>query len=115
MGHTIPRTYFGPGPRKPLREGIQRLTDWPSSAPMREVGASQFSVTSAPYASFLGNVPERRGNGIGPWQQIVDLAVRVTVDDLCDDVGEVGVRFDAHEFAGLDQRGDDGPMRAAAV
>jgi hypothetical protein len=39
----------------------------------------------------------------------------MTVDDLCDDVGEVGVRFDAHEFAGLDQRGDDGPMLAAAV
>ena len=49
------------------------------------------------------------------WQQIVDLAVRVTVDDLCDDVGEVDVRFDAREFAGLDQRGDDGPMLAAAV
>ena len=64
---------------------------------------------------MLGHVLEHRGNGIGPWQQIVDLAVRVTVDDLCDDVGEVDVRFDAREFAGLDQRGDDGPMLAAAV
>jgi hypothetical protein len=26
MGHTIPRTYFGHGPKKSLREGIQRLT-----------------------------------------------------------------------------------------
>ena len=39
----------------------------------------------------------------------------MTIDDLCDDVGEVGVRFDADELAGLDQRGDDGPMLAAAV
>jgi hypothetical protein len=64
---------------------------------------------------FSGHVPERRGNGISPWQQIVDLVVRVTVDDLCDDVGKVGVRVDAHEFAGHDQPGDDGPMFAAAV
>ena len=64
---------------------------------------------------FSGHVPERRGSGIGPWQQIVDLAVGMAVDDLGDDVGEVGVRFDAEELAGLDQRGDDGPMLAAAV
>ncbi len=43
------------------------------------------------------------------------MAVLVTIDDLRDDVGEVGVRFDADKFAGLDQRGDDGPMLAAAV
>jgi len=43
------------------------------------------------------------------------LAVRVTVDDLCDDVDEVGVRLDADELADFDQRGDDGPMFAAAV
>ena len=39
----------------------------------------------------------------------------MTVDDLCDDVGEVGVWFDTDELAGLDQRGNDGPMLAAAV
>jgi len=64
---------------------------------------------------FSGHVLKHWGNGIGPWQQLVDLTVRVTADDLCDDVGEVEVRFDARELAGLDQRGDDGPMLAAAV
>lgn len=49
---------------------------------------------------FLVHVLGRLGNVIGPWQEFVD--VRVAVDDLCDDVGEVGVRFDAREFAGLD-------------
>jgi hypothetical protein len=52
---------------------------------------------------------------IGPRQQVIDLAVGVAVDDPGDDVGKVGVRLYADEFAGLDQRGDDGPMLAATV
>ncbi|MGY4501291.1 hypothetical protein ACVWYH_005222 [Bradyrhizobium sp. GM24.11] len=64
---------------------------------------------------FSGHVLERSGNWIGPRQETVDFAVWVTIDDLCDDVGEVGVWFDIDELAGLDQRGDDGPMLAAAV
>ena len=39
----------------------------------------------------------------------------MAVDDAGDDVGEVGVRLDAVELAGLDERGDDGPMLGAAV
>jgi hypothetical protein len=39
----------------------------------------------------------------------------MAVDDLCDYVGEVIARFDVTELAGLDQRGDDGPVLAAAV
>jgi hypothetical protein len=31
--------------------------------------------------------------GIGPRQQVIDLAVRVAIDDPGDDVGEVGVRL----------------------
>ena len=43
------------------------------------------------------------------------LAVGMAVDDLGDDVGEIGVRIDAAELAGLDQRRDDRPVLAAAV
>ena len=39
----------------------------------------------------------------------------MVVDDLGDDVGQIGVWFNADEFAGLDQRRYDGPMLAAAV
>jgi hypothetical protein len=39
----------------------------------------------------------------------------VAVDDPRDDVGEIGVRLDAAEFAGLDERGDGSPVLAAAV
>jgi hypothetical protein len=60
-------------------------------------------------------VPEWLGSGIGTRQQVIDLAIGMTVDDLGDDVGEVGQRFDTAELAGFDQRGDDGPMLAAAV
>jgi hypothetical protein len=52
---------------------------------------------------------------IGPRQQIVDPAVRVAVDDLGEDVGEIAERLDAVELAGLDQRGDDGPVLGATV
>jgi hypothetical protein len=45
----------------------------------------------------------------------VDLAVGVAVDDPGEDVGEVAERFDSVEFAGFDQRGDDGPVLGAAV
>ena len=36
-------------------------------------------------------------------------------DDACDDVGDVGLRVDAVEFAGFHERGDDGPVLGTAV
>lgn len=36
-------------------------------------------------------------------------------DDAGDDVGEVGVRVDAVELRGFDERGDRRPMLATAV
>ena len=39
----------------------------------------------------------------------------MAVDDAGNDVGEVGVRFDAEELAGFDQRSDHRPMLGTAV
>jgi len=39
----------------------------------------------------------------------------MAVDDAGYHVGEVGVRVDAVQLAGLDERGDDGPVLAPAV
>ena len=39
----------------------------------------------------------------------------MAVDDAGDDVGEVELRIDRVEFAGLDQRGDDRSVLAAAA
>ena len=64
---------------------------------------------------FSGHVPEGVRGGIAPRQQIIDLAIGMAVDDFGDDLGEVIAWFDVAELAGLDQRGDHGPMFAAAI
>jgi hypothetical protein len=63
-----------------------------------------------------GHVPELLALvGVGPWQEVVDLAVEMAVDDFGERVGEIGLRIDAREFAGLDQRGEDRPVFSPAV
>ena len=64
---------------------------------------------------FSGHGLDFGRGGVGPGQEVVDLAVGMAVDDPGDDVGDVGLRIDDVEFAGLDQRGDDRPVLAAAV
>src|SRR5271166_5091990 len=39
----------------------------------------------------------------------------MAIDDLGDDVGQIGLRIDGVELAGFDQRGDDSPVLTAAV
>jgi hypothetical protein len=55
------------------------------------------------------------GGGVGPGQEIVDLAIGVAVDDFGYNVGEIHEVIDAVELACLDQRGDNSPMLAATV
>ena len=50
-----------------------------------------------------------------PGKQLVDLAVRMAIDDPGEDVGEVGNRVDVVQLAGFDQRRDSGPMLGATV
>src|ERR1700722_14293354 len=64
---------------------------------------------------FSGHGLEGGYGEIGPGQEIVDLTVRMAVDDSGDDVFGVGVGFDATQLTGLDQRSDDGPVLAAAI
>ena len=64
---------------------------------------------------FSGHGLERFGGGVGPREQFVDGAVEMSIDDLGQHVGQIGVGFDAAQLAVLDQRGDDGPVVAAAV
>jgi hypothetical protein len=66
-------------------------------------------------ALFSGHVFERCGLRAGPGEQIVDLTVEMTADDLCDFVGKVCLRIDAAELAGFHDRSDDRPMLAAFV
>jgi hypothetical protein len=64
---------------------------------------------------FLGHGFEILRWRVGPRQELVDLAVGVVVYDPRDDVGEICVRLDAAEFAGLDERSDCRPVHGAAV
>ena len=50
-----------------------------------------------------------------PWHQLIDAVLRPVVDELGECVGQPGMRFHVVEFAGLDERGDDGPVGTAFV
>ena len=50
-----------------------------------------------------------------PWQQLIDVLLFVSVDDGCEDAGQVAVRFDLVQFAGLDQRREHGSVLCASV
>jgi len=53
--------------------------------------------------------------GVVPWEKGVDLALFVAVDDGGERVCQPGVGIDAVHFAGLDQRGDDGPVFGTSI
>src|SRR3954454_8388139 len=53
--------------------------------------------------------------GPGPGQQLGEAAVGPVVDELGQHVGEVGLRVDGIQLAGLDQRGEHGPVFRAFV
>ncbi len=57
----------------------------------------------------------RIGLRVGPRHQLVDAGLGPAVDELRQSVGEPGVRIDAVELRGLDQRGDGCPVGAALV
>jgi hypothetical protein len=48
-------------------------------------------------------------------KQFFEAIDRVAFDEAGEDVGQIGLRIDAIEFAGLDERGVDRPMLATAV
>jgi len=50
------------------------------------------------------------GSGPGPRQKLVEPIVRPEIDEADKDMGEVGLRLDAVELAGLDQRSEDSPV-----
>ena len=53
--------------------------------------------------------------GPGPGHELVEARGRPEIDELGEHVGEVGLRIDAVEFAGFDERGDAGPVLGALI
>src|SRR4051794_4956554 len=70
------------------------------------------SGASAPSRSVLDG--SRWFGGPGPGQQFAEAAVWPVIDELGEHVSQVGMRIDAMQFAGLDQRGEHGPVGTVA-
>ena len=64
---------------------------------------------------FSGYGLEGLSSDVGPREEFIDGAVEMSIDDLGQQVGQIGVGFDAAQLTVFDQRGDDGPVVAAAV
>ena len=50
-----------------------------------------------------------------PRQQVVDLALFVACDDGSERIGQIGMRIDTVQFAGLDQGSNDAPVCGSVV
>jgi hypothetical protein len=53
--------------------------------------------------------------GVDPGQEAVQAALRVASDNAIDHVGQIGLRLDADQLAGLNQRRHHRPVRGSAV
>src|SRR6266853_2374480 len=51
----------------------------------------------------------------GPWHEFVDARGRPEIDKFGEYVGEVGLRLDAVQFAGFDERSNAGPVLRALI
>src|SRR3954452_9208386 len=81
-----------------------RQVRWPRSPCF----STSVSGASAPSRSVLDG--SRWFGGPGPGQQFAEAAVWPVIDELGEHVSQVGMRIDAMQFAGLDQRGEHGPV-----
>src|SRR5258706_12782902 len=64
---------------------------------------------------FSGHLGPQRDLSEVPWHEFVEAAGEMAIGELGEDVDEVGLRIDAVELGGLDQRGDDAPVLAPSV
>src|SRR5262245_64260503 len=92
------------------RHGLLKPRDSPASMAKRPAGTTAIldrSSSSGEASSALG--------GPGPRHQFVQTGGRPEIDELGEDVGQIGLRLDAAELAGLDQRSDAGPVLRALI
>ena len=96
--------------RKAARRGLLKLPDGTEPMGRRPAGPAAIqdrTSSSGEASSALG--------GPGPGHEFVQTGGRPEIDQLGEDVGQIGLRFDATEFAGLDQRSDAGPVLRALI
>jgi transposase-like protein len=96
--------------RKAARDGLLKLPDGTEpvarmlagTAAIPDVGASGRKASGVPFG------PHRR-------HEFIKTRGRPEIDQLGENVGQVGLRLDAAELAGLDQRSDAGPVLRALI
>src|SRR6516162_7924450 len=96
--------------RKAARHGVLNPAD--STEPMARTPAGTAAIqdqsSSSGEAFFALDSP-------GPGHEFVQTGGRPEIDQLGEDVGQIGLRLDAAELAGLDQRSDAGPVLRALI
>jgi transposase-like protein len=96
--------------RKAARRGLLKPVDGPAPMAKRPAGTTAIldrSSSSGETCSALGSP--------GPGHQFVQTGGRPEIDQLGEDVGQIGLRLDAAELAGFDQRSDAGPVLRALI
>jgi transposase-like protein len=96
--------------RKAARHGLLKPLDSTESMARRPAGTAAIqdrSSSSGEASSAL--------SGPGPGHQFVQTGGRPEIDQLGEDIGQIGLRLDAAELAGLDQRSDAGPVLRALI
>jgi len=95
---------------KAARHGLLRPPDGTEPMARRPAGTPAIqdrSSSSGEASSALG--------GPGPGHEFVQTGGRPEIDQLGEDVGQIGLRLDAAELAGLNQRSDAGPILCALI
>src|ERR1700687_5301054 len=92
------------------RNAARKLPNGTGPAATRPSGTSAAQDISASSRKAPGVF-----GGPGPGQEFVQTRSRPKIDQLGEDVGQVGLRLDAAELAGLDQRSDAGPILRALI
>jgi transposase-like protein len=96
--------------RKAARSGLLKLPNGTRPAATRPSGTSAAQDISASSRLAPGVF-----GGPGPRHEFVQTRGRPEIDQLGENVGQVGLRLDAAELAGLDQRSDAGPILRALI
>src|SRR3954467_1582724 len=86
--------------------------------PSRTVVSTSLSSDTSPLLKVSGaSAPSRLAldgsgclGGPAPGQQFAEASVGPVVDEPGQHIGQVSMRIDAVQFAGLDQRGEHGPV-----
>ena len=96
--------------RKAARHGLLKPPDGTEPMARRPAGTAAIqdrSSSSGETSCALGSP--------GPRHQFVQTGGRPEIDQFGEDVGQISLRLDAAELAGLDQRSDAGPVLRALI